>query len=135
MVHLKLLIIHLARFLLFNGWGLNELSTPIWQSKRLWGLNEWGALSNDSKCYKGNLSYTSIRLLLMHWVILWCPYSVCTPEAKYFTRFFRTPLHKFLRCLEANGLSWRRVKDLSSLNFDRQFPMPIFLCLFKTNQG
>ena len=78
--------------------------------------------TNNSKECKKDLSYTSIRLLLILWVIFWYPYSLCAPEAKYFTRFFRTPLNKFLRCPEANGLCWKRLIDLSSLNFDRRFP-------------
>ena len=84
--------------------------------------------SNNSKDCKGNLSYTSIRLLLIPWVIFSYPYSWCTPKAKDFTRFFYTPLNNFLRFPEVDGV-WKRVKGLS-LNFDRQFPMPLFLPFF-----
>ena len=74
-------------------------------------LMTWVPLSNNSKDCKGNLSYKSIRLLLILLLIFWYPYSLCTPEAKYFTRFFLTPFNNFSRCPEANGLSWKRVKD------------------------
>ena len=71
---------------------------------------------NKSKYCKVNLSYTSVRLLLIFWLVFWYPYSLCTPEAKYFTRFFLTPFNNFSRCPEANDLSWKKVKDS-----DRQF--------------
>ena len=91
--------------------------------------------SNNSNDCIGNLSYTSIRLLLILWVIFWYQHSLCTPEAKYFTETFFTSFSNFLRCPKANGLSWRKVKDLSSLNVDRQFPMLFFLRLFKTTRN
>ena len=83
--------------------------------------------SNNSKDCEGNLSYTSIGLLC---VILLYPYFWCTPVTKYFRVFFRIPLTTFLRCPEVNGGVWM-VKGLI-LNLDRQFPMVLFLRVFKT---
>ena len=60
------------------------------------------------------------------------PYFWGTPVAKYFTGFFHIPLATFLRCPEFNGGVWR-VKALS-LNFDRQFPIPLLLTFIQDNQ-
>ena len=97
-------------------------------------LMTWVPLSNNSKVCKGNLLYKSIRLLLILLLIFWYPYSLCTREAKYFTRFYRTPLNNFLKCPEVIGLYWKRVKDLSSLNFDRQFPKLFIFTIIQYNR-
>ena len=89
--------------------------------------------SNNSKDCEGNLSYISIRLLLILCVNISCPYFLCTTVTKYFTGFSHIPISTLLRCPEVNVGAWR-VKGLS-LNFDRQFPMILFLCLFKTTRN
>ena len=89
--------------------------------------------SNNPKDCEENVSYTSIRPLLILWVIFLYPYFSCTPVAKFFTGFFCIPLATFFRCPEVNGGVWR-MKGLS-LNFDRQLPMLLFLRLFKTTRN
>ena len=96
-------------------------------------LMTWVPLSNNWKDCE-NLSYKSIRLLLILLWIFWCPYSLWTPEANYFPRFYRTPLNNFLKCPEVIALSWKRVKHLSSLNFDRQFPKPFIFTIIQYNR-
>ena len=82
--------------------------------------------SNNTKDCEGNLSYTSIRLLLILYVNISYPWFRCMPDAKYFTGFFRIPLAPFLRYPVVNGGVWK-VKGLW-LNFDRQFPMLFYVC-------
>ena len=95
-------------------------------------LMTWVPPSNNPNDCGGNLSYTSIRLPLILCVNISYPWFRCTPDAKYFTGFFRIPLNPFLRCPEVIGGAWR-VKDLS-LNFDRQLPMLFIFMFVQDNQ-
>ena len=58
---------------------------------------------NNAKDCKGNLSYTSIRLLLILCVTLSYPWFWFMPDAKHFTGFFPIPLATFLRRPAVNG--------------------------------
>ena len=87
----------------------------------------WVSPSKNIKDCEENLSYTSIRLLLILCVNLSYPYFRCMLHAKYFTGFFHISLSTFLRCPAVNG-GISRVKGLS-LNFDRQFPI-LFIFMF-----
>ena len=45
----------------------------------------------------------------------------CCPEAKYFTRFFRTPLNNFLRCPEVDGVG----NKMDNLRFIDEETIPL----------
>ena len=58
--------------------------------------------SNNSKDCERNLSYISIRLLLILCVNISCPYFLCAPVTKYFTGFSHIQISTQLRCPEVN---------------------------------
>ena len=85
--------------------------------KRLWG-------KSIMYIYKATFNTCSNLLI---------PIFLMYARGKILYTIFCTPLNNCLRCPEANDLSWRNVKDLSSLNFDRQFLM-LFIFMFVQGQ-
>ena len=85
--------------------------------KRLWG-------KSIMYIYKATFNTCSNLLI---------PIFLMYARGKILYTIFCTPLNNCLRCPEANDLSWGNVKDLSSLNFDRQFLM-LFIFMFVQGQ-